>query len=341
MVFGTAGFVLLSLFPSIVALGYTYLASAVVVLLGTAILAVGRGYPFRLAFDRSIWKRYLAMAAPLALYGMMMGVYSFSDSVMLGAFGQLEETGWYNAALRIVGLAIIPMNFVGPVFLPAMSSALARTDERLQRLFDSQLEIMIFVAFMITSVVFSLGPTIMAVAFTSSFSAGGLALQISIFVAFFQYLWTPYNQVLIVFNQQRKVFLVHLIGAVANLLLNAMLIPVLSLYGASLASVLTQAIVLCLLFGAVSAITPIAISVRRFAATLVSAAVSAVAVAGTLLFLTGSGLGFLGLAAIGGSIGYALCFFPLRAGVMRMGLADAVATQGVWGSRGTVDVVDR
>src|SRR5205823_13407463 len=113
-----------------------------------------------------------------------VGVYSFSDSVMQGAFGRLEETGWYTAALRIVGLAIIPMNFVGPVFLAAMSSALASTDERLQRLFDSQLEIMIFVAFMITSVVFSLGPTIMAVAFTSSFGAGALALRIPTFFAF-------------------------------------------------------------------------------------------------------------------------------------------------------------
>jgi len=342
LVFGGAGFLLLSLFPSIVVLSYTYLVSAVAVLSGTVILAVWKGYPFRLAFDRLIWQRYLAMAAPLALYGVVMGIYSFSDSVMLGAFGHLEETGWYNAALRIVGLAIIPMNFVGPVFLPALSSALAKTDEGLQRLFDLQLEIMIFAAFMITCVVFSLAPTIMEVAFTSSFSAGAVALQISIFVAFFQYLWTPYNQVLIVFNQQRKVFLVHLVGAIANLLLNAMLIPVLSLYGASLASVVTQAIVFGLLFGAVSGSTPIAISLGGLSAALVPAAVSAVAVGGTLLLIGGSGLAFLSLAVLAGPIGYTLCFFALRATLIRMGLLYGVLEpRKAWNSRGIVDVVKR
>jgi O-antigen/teichoic acid export membrane protein len=342
IVFGGAGFLLLSRFPSILAFGYIYLVSAAIALIGTGVLAVGKGYPLRLTLDRRVWKRYVAMAAPLASYGVVMGVYSFGDSVMLGAFGLLEETGWYNAALRIVGLAIIPMNFVGPVFLPALSSAVARPQERLQRLFDSQLEIMIFVAFMIACLVLPLAPTIMEVAFTSSFGASALALQISIFVAFFQYLWTPYNQALIVFNQQRKVFLIHLVGALSNVVLNAVLIPRLSFYGASIASVLTQVTVLCLLFGAVRRSTPIAFSSRRVSGALTAAAVSAVVVTGTLYVSAGSGLGFLIAVVPGGSLGYALCFFTLRTALTRMGLGEGLmAPPGAWNSPRSVDVAKR
>src|SRR5438093_3209538 len=111
---------------SIEALSYSYLVSSVVVLAGAGIIAVVKGYPVLPSADVRVWRRYIGMAAPIAVMGVVGSVYRFSDSVMLGWLGLIEETGYYNAALRVVGLAIIPMNLVLPVFLPALSVDLGK-----------------------------------------------------------------------------------------------------------------------------------------------------------------------------------------------------------------------
>lgn len=309
---GLAGSVLLGVLPVIESFAYAYLASAVVVQIGTTCLVVSRGYPIALVVDRRVWTRYLVMAMPLAGVGVVGSIYMFSDSVMLGYLGQIEETGFYNAALRIVGLAIIPMNLVVPVFLPAMSAALSKPSEALQSLFDRQLEMVIFITFLITFVVFPLAPGIIDVAFTSSFAVAAKALQISIFMAFFHYLWSPYHQALVVFNQQRRVFLIHLAGAVVNVLLNAVLIPRFSLYGAATASALTQFAVLCLFLWTASRYTPVAWSPGRLTLTLVPAVVAAAGVCGTLLVANPSGLVSVATAGVGGAAMYAACFFGAR-----------------------------
>src|SRR5207237_10175949 len=136
-----------------------------------------------LRFDSRVWRRYVGMATPLAMVGVVGSVYWFLDSVMLGWLGQIEETGFYNAALRIVGLAIIPMNLMLPVFLPALSADASVPGPRFQRLFERQVELMIFAAFMITAVVFPLAPTVVKLPFTSTFPPACSCPQTSILVS--------------------------------------------------------------------------------------------------------------------------------------------------------------
>lgn len=309
---GLVGATLLGMFPVIESFAFAYLVSAVVVMVGTVFVVVSRGYPIAFEMDRRVWRRYLAMAAPLAGVGVAGSIYIFSDSVMLGYFGQIEETGLYNAALKIVGLAIIPMNLVVPVFLPAMSSALSKPHDVVQSLFDRQMEIVIFIAFMITFVVFSLASGIIEVAFTSSFAVAGKVLQISIVMALFHYLWSPCHQILVVYNRQRQVFFIHLAGAAVNVLLNAILIPRFSLYGAAIASALTQFGALCLFVGAVARYTPVVWSLSRLTPTLVAAVVAAVGLCGVLLLTSPAGLLAVAVTGIGGAVGYVACFFGVR-----------------------------
>jgi O-antigen/teichoic acid export membrane protein len=67
----------------------------------------------------------------------------------------------------------------------------------------------------------------------------------------------PFSQILIVANQQKKLFFVTLTGAVINAILNLILIPTYSLYGAAATTVATCFLIFFLLFHFTSRLTPI------------------------------------------------------------------------------------
>ena len=260
------------------------------------------------------------------------------DSVILGLLGQIEETGLYNAALRITGLTIVPMNLALPVFFPMLSAALQEQSADFQPLFDRQVAILIFAAFLTTCLVLPLASPIIEVAFTQRFADAATALRIAIFVSFFQYLWAAYNQVLIVFNQQKRVFVAHVAGAVFNVVLNMFLIPWLSYFGAALASVLTQLLLFCLLLVSVSRLTPVAFSRRLLLSAVIPGMLAGLTVCGTLLLTSGSGAIFLIFAAVAGSVGYSLCFFGIRGLLMSAWVAEVFGD--LLTQRGSCGVVD-
>ena len=67
----------------------------------------------------------------------------------------------------------------------------------------------------------------------------------------------PFGQVLVVSNQQKKLFWITLSGAIINVILNLILIPKYSLYGAAATTVVTLLLILFLLFKFTLKLTPI------------------------------------------------------------------------------------
>ena len=75
-----------------------------------------------------------------------------------------------------------------------------------------------------------------------------LAFQILLIGFVVGMLTSPLNHALIVFNQQKKFFWISLSGAVVNIILNLILVPSFSLYGASLATLCTFLLMFFLVF---------------------------------------------------------------------------------------------
>jgi O-antigen/teichoic acid export membrane protein len=61
------------------------------------------------------------------------------------------------------------------------------------------------------------------------------------------FLYYPFSQVLIASNQQKKVFWAVFYGVIINIVLNLILIPKFSLYGAAIATVVTNLLIFFLL----------------------------------------------------------------------------------------------
>ena len=252
-----AGFFVILNFPSVQNLSFSYLFAGLVALISILLFFHFKVYHLCFSWDKSIWQRFLSMSWPLALAGVFGAIYSQIDSIMMGYWGQITQTGWYNAAHKIIGVTLIPMALISQSFFPALSIAFKESKEKLQRIWNYQIEIMILLAVPLVMGGIALAPRIIDFIYDPGYFPSILAFQILIVMAGISFLCGPFSQILVVSNQQKKLFFVTLAGAVINVILNLILIPRYSLYGAAATTVVTVFLIFFLLFHFTSKLTPI------------------------------------------------------------------------------------
>ncbi|MFH1036855.1 MAG: oligosaccharide flippase family protein [Patescibacteria group bacterium] len=251
------GFFIIFNFPSVVNLSYGFLASIIVFLTIFLIFFHFKIYNLRFHWNVSIWNKYLKMSWPLAFTGFFATIYTYIDSVMMGRWGMITETGWYNAAYRIVTATIIPGSIIATSFFPALSKAYKENKEKFQKIWNRQIEIMLSLAVPITVGGIILAPKIIDYIFGPTFSPSVLALQILILMTGIIYLYTIFYWILIVANRQKLTFWVGLTGAAVNIVLNLILIPKYSLYGAAAATIMAYFLMFFLFFAFTSKFTDV------------------------------------------------------------------------------------
>lgn len=238
------GFLVLFASPSLINLSFSYLIAAFFVLLLTVIFVHKRIFPLSLDFNAGVWKNFLQLSWPLAFVGIFAAIYNQIDSVMMGYWKQITQTGWYNAASRIIGVAFISASLIGTSFFPALNRFFKESKEMLQKTWDYFMQLMIFLAIPLVVGGITLAPKIIDFVYDASFFPSVFAFQILTLMAGISFISIPFRQILVVFNQQKKLFWITLGGAGINVVLNLILIPKYSLYGAATATVIT----VCLIF---------------------------------------------------------------------------------------------
>ncbi len=187
------------------------------------------------------------MSWPLALVAIFSTIYNQIDSTMMGYFKQIIQVGWYNAASKIIKIALIPAVLISQSFYPALSLAFKESKERLQKIWNYQMESSILLAIPLITGGIVLASKIIDFIYDPRYLPSVLAFQILIIMAGIIFLYYPFTQVLIASNQQRKVFWAVFGGVIINIILNLILIPKFSLYGAAIATVITNFVIFFLL----------------------------------------------------------------------------------------------
>ena len=195
------------------------------------------------------WRKYLVLSWPIALSGILITIYGQIDSVMMGHWNLIEETGWYNAASRIVGAVLIPFTLISTSFFPVLNQTLKESEEKFQKVWNKQMAIVISGAVPLVAGGMVLAPKIIGFIYGKDFTPSILAFQILMIMAGILLFQAPLYQALLIFNQQKKFFPLVLSGAIINFILNLILIPRYSLYGAAVSSVATALVILLLYTG--------------------------------------------------------------------------------------------
>lgn len=270
---GFGVFVLLR-FPTIEYLSYAYLAAAIIALVTVFIFFHVKIYHVRPGFDVSVWEKYLRMSWPLLLAGLFNILYGQVDTLLMGYWGLITETGWYNAAYRIAGSAAIPVGLISTSFFPILSKGVTESSKRFDKAWKYQLDIMIILAFPIIAGGIVVAPRLIEFLYGEAYYASALALQILIVTIGISFLHDPFVQALFVFDQQKKFMWTSAAATAVMILASLILIPKFSLYGAAAAKLITSFV----LFGAflilVSRRTPIPTITPHVVGTVLLACIS-------------------------------------------------------------------
>ena len=241
------GLFILFYFPSVENLSYSYLFAALVVLILVLIFFHFKIQKIFFNLDKLIWKRFLLMSWPLALAGAAGAVCNQTDSVMMGYFGQITQTGWYNAAYRIITITLIPIGLISTSLYPVLSKSFGESKEKLQKIWNYNMEMIIFLVVPLVIGGMVLAYKIINFVYGPEYLPSVLAFKILIIMAGIIFIYTPFLSLLTVSNYQKKVFWAILFGAAINVVLNLILIPKFSLYGAAFATIITQFLIFLLL----------------------------------------------------------------------------------------------
>ena len=215
------------------------------------------GNILKFVFDKQEWQRVFSLSWPLALSGIFALIYTYTDTVILGFWRLFEQIGYYNAAQKIIALAILPTGLIITSFFPTFSRHSAIDKQKAQTIFNYQNLALLALAIPIVSGGYILSNGLISHLYGLNYLPAVKALRILLLMAGISYLSASFGSTLFIYNQQKKAFWVSFVGALVNVPLNALLIPHYGFYGAAVATVISAFITLIFLLSLVKRTTPL------------------------------------------------------------------------------------
>lgn len=172
-------------------------------------------------------------------------IYANSDITIIGIFKSNHTVGLYNVAVRIYTISKQLLNATVVVMLPRVSSYLHENKTKeYQELLNKTFNVLTILILPATVGLVILSPEIIKLIAGSAYIAGYRSLQIlsiAIFFSVFASLIT--TGILLPKRREKKILVATMVGAIINILLNLVMIPIFSLNGAAITTLFAEFIV--------------------------------------------------------------------------------------------------
>jgi len=224
--------------PSIFNLSLAYLAGSFLGLILIFVLFHFKIQRIKLEFNWDVWKKYLLLAAPFALNGLVGGLYSNFDTVIIGHYGYMEGVGQYNAAMRLVGVSLIPAGFISMSYFPVLSKAWVESKEKLKNIWTDYMAVLLALALPLFLGGLSLSEQLIGLVFGADFVPAGNIFSILLLSSVLALLTVPYSHIFVVADKVKTILYFNIAAAIVNILLNLALVAEYSFYGAVVANLL-------------------------------------------------------------------------------------------------------
>lgn len=203
------------------------------------------------SFDKDYAKKLLSNCWYFALSSIMVTIYMRIDQVMLGKMIEdKSQVGIYSAAVRIAEMWAFVPNSIISSFKPVIMKYKGENNNKeyvknLQRLYDIS---------SLVSILFAIGITIFArliimILYGKAFLEASKILYILIWGIWFGILGNVHYVWLICENKGKYSLFYSATGSISNIIFNAILIPKYGMYGAAIATLISQFIANIVSFG--------------------------------------------------------------------------------------------
>jgi O-antigen/teichoic acid export membrane protein len=194
----------------------------------------------RRLFNPKLLKDMLRHSFPLLLSSFMILIYMKIDQIMLREMVSDEEVGVYSVAMLLTSIwFFIPM-IIARSFFPKIVGSM-QTD---QKVFEQQLQklynLIALVGYVLCIPFSILSNHIVSILYGEAFLAAGPMLSLLIWTAFFMGFGVVRTSYVFAMNLGKAHLMITIIGAVGNIGLNLILIPLYQGFGAVLATLISQ-----------------------------------------------------------------------------------------------------
>lgn len=196
-----------------------------------------------LKFEAPFWGSLLRQALPMGFAFVMAGLYQNFDTIMLGFMRSSEEVGYYNAASKMVLLIVSMGAAYYTTIFPVISNYYKTSLASLHRLLSLTAKLMVTISLPLAVGGTMLAEPIMNFIYHAEYSGGIIALQILIWIIPVRLIGSAYGNSLLACDRQNRYAIGVTIGAIINIVLNAILIPRFGIVAAAATTVVTMAAV--------------------------------------------------------------------------------------------------
>lgn len=200
-----------------------------------------RPAPLKAAMSQFRIREWLGVAMTMFLIAGTQQITSLTDTVMLGSMMGTDSAGLYNAANRVAILASFPLFITNTIGAPMISELYASgKTEDLQYLLRSIVRLTAIATLVIALGVIALGDWILSL-FGGDFTSSYSALLVLVMGQMMNTLSGASMHVLMLTGHHRAAAVIMASAALANVLLNFILIPQFGMLGAALATAFSLA----------------------------------------------------------------------------------------------------
>lgn len=194
----------------------------------------------KLSFSRRLAFEMLEKSKHYILANLMIVIFTQTDRVMLQLMLNSEATGFYSAAATCSGM----FNFIFAAIIdsarPTIFENLKKSHKSFEESVSMLYSVIIYLSLLICILVTIFSGLIVHIIYGVQYDPSIMTLRIAVWFIPFSFIGSVRNVWLLAENKQRWLPMINLSGAILNVIMNLVLIPLMGINGAAIASLLTQ-----------------------------------------------------------------------------------------------------
>ena len=194
----------------------------------------------KLYYSKDTAKSLFSISKYYIISSMMVTIFSQTDTIMIKNIVGNEENGFYSAALTCANASNFVFLAIIDSFRPLISENKKISEDKYQNSIVRLYSIVFYLALLQSLAFLFVAPLVVSVLYGKAYSASIPILRTVTWFTAFAYMGTVRNIWILVEDKQKILWIINLCGALSNVLLNAILIPIMGALGAAIASVTTQ-----------------------------------------------------------------------------------------------------
>lgn len=221
-----------------------YVLGALTTLIVTTIIIQTKFTPISFQWNPPEWRKIITAGWPIALSGTFVFVYTSLDTILISINKGEYFVGQYQMGYKIIGTLFILAIIINQAYFPSLVENVKKSKQKLQKIFHANFQSMFFWSIPITIGGLLLADRTILFIFGPEYMPGAPAFKILMWNTIIFFTSSALINILYANKKQRTVMNIFFIGAMGNILLNILVIPVYGIEGAALTTIVAELMVL-------------------------------------------------------------------------------------------------